>query len=334
MQTSKPMMVFVLLVVLIVTGAWLTWPRDPAVIMPEASSKVEPPSLSRFEMAEPPRVEWVAQIKPPRNPTDSTAIVLDTSEWARRFAARGDRRDLEAVIETFQESMQCHHYHDAVAYLQVISENPRNKDLGKLNLRDLEELNQDMARRQAIIDRASALCKGSDRIAVNRAYQRAMLDAALRGDPNAQTCFLKDGGDTRYWDPQEYQQLVGYSDTDLNSLFTKAGLERADPYVGYLEISRYMRAIGLEPLPTTPSEPSPDIVRVWEVARLASLRAPPYLRSMTEDMLNSVAERALISPEDIERADAWAQATWEKEFADEPPFDFGRYGACSPQGWH
>jgi hypothetical protein len=51
-------------------------------------------------------------------------------------------------------------------------------------------------------------------------------------------------------------------------------------------------------------------------------------------MLGSVAERELISPEDIARADAWAQATWKKEFADQPPFDFGRYGACSPRGWH
>ncbi len=203
-------MVFVLVTVLVVAGAWLAWPRDPVVDAPVASSKVERAILSPVELSAPPPIDLATQINPPRlNSADSTIAISDTSEWARHLAARGNRRDLDAVVETFQESMQCHHYHDAVAYLHVISKNPRNKDLTKLNLRDLEELDENMAGRQAIIDRASALCKGSDRIAVNRAYQRAMLDAALRGDPDAQTCYLRNGGDTRYWGPQEYQQLVG-----------------------------------------------------------------------------------------------------------------------------
>ncbi|HET9049111.1 MAG TPA: hypothetical protein VFN29_09175 [Chiayiivirga sp.] len=298
-------------------------------------SKVERAILIPADLSEPPPIDLATQIKSPRlNPADSTVAISDTSEWARRLAARGGRRDLDAVIETFQESMQCHHYHDAVAYLQVISNSPRKIELTKLNLRDLEELDEDMTRRQTIIDRASALCEGSDRAAVNHAYERAKLEAALRGDPDAQTCFLKMGIDGRYLSPLEYQHVVGPRYAEYHRSFTEAGLERADPYVGFSTLADYLRATGPDPLPSSTSEPLPDIVRVWEVARLASLRAPPYLRSMTEDMLRSAAARALISPEDIARADAWAQATWENQFADEPPFDFGRYGACSPHGWH
>lgn len=327
--------VFVLVAVMAVVGAWLAWSRDPPVRVPVASSKVERSTLNPAELSEPPPIDLATQIKPPRlNSADSTIAISDTSEWARRLAARGDRRDLDAVIETFQESMQCQHYYAALKMLQVAVNDPRKKNLSTLSLNELAEMDDTATLEQAVIDRTRALCEGSDRAAVERAYLYAMLDAALRGDPDAQTCFLRDGSLIRNWSSQEYWRLIGPQYYEYRKSFIHAGMDRADPWVGFWELSRYLRATGPDPLPMTSSEPVPDIIRIWEVARLASLRAPPYLRSMTEDMLNSVAERALISPEDIARADAWAQATWEKEFSDQPPFDFDRYGACSPHGWH
>ena len=301
---------------------------------PVAMSRVERSILSPIEVGAPPSVDLATRIKHSSKPAVPTEAVPDTSEWARRLAARGNRQDLDAVIETFQESMQCHHYHDALELLQASINDPRKKDLTTLSLRDLTEMDDTLTLEQAVIDRAGALCEGSDRAAVERAYHLAMLDAALRGDPDAQTCFLRDGSDTRNWSPQEYQQLIGPRYAEYRRSFTEAGLERADPYIGYWELYRYLRATGPDPLPSNPSEPLPDIVRIWEVARLASLRAPPELRLKVELRLSYAAERALISPEDIAAADVWAQATWEKEFSDEPPFDFGRYGACSPDAWH
>jgi hypothetical protein len=334
MQTRKPMLAVVLVTVMAVAGAWLAWPHDAAMDAPVASSKVERALLSPVELSEPPPIDLATQIKPPRlNPADSTVAISDTSEWARRLAARGDRRDLDAVIETFQESMQCQHYYAALEMLQAVIADPRKEDLSTLSLNELAEMDDTATLEQAVIDRTRALCEGSDRAAVERAYHLAMLDAALRGDPDAQTCFLRDGGSTPNWNAQEYQ-LMGTRYAEVRRSFTEAGLGRTDPYVGYRELSRYLRATGPDPLPPSPLEPLPDIVRLWEVARLASLRAPPELRLRVENMLGSVAERELISPEDIARADAWAQATWKKEFADQPPFDFGRYGACSPRGWH
>ena len=324
---------FVLMAVLAVAGAWLAWPRDPPMDAPMASSKLERSILSPIEVAAPPPVDLMTRIKPLRKPAGTTVPALDTSEWARRLAARGDRRDLDAVIETFQESMQCHHYHDSVELLQVSINDPRKKDLSTLSLRELAEMDNTAMLEQAVIDRARTLCEGSDRAAVERAYHLAMLDAALRGDPDAQTCFLRDGSDTRNWSSQEFQQSVAPRYSEYVGLFTEACMERADPWVGLSILNEYWT---ISPFATPIANrlvPLPDIVRTWQVARLASLRAPPELRATIEGRLSDIAERALIAPEDIERADAWAQATWEKEFSDEPPFDFDRYGACSPEGW-
>lgn len=334
MKPSKPMKVMLVVATcLVVAGAWLAWPREQPMDGLVAPSKVER-ATPTIEMGAPPSVDLATRIKHSSKPAVPTEAVPDTSEWARHLAARGDRRDLDAVIETFQESMQCHHYHDALEMLQASINDPRKKDLTTLSLRDLREIDDTLTLEQAVIDRAGALCEGSDRAAVERAYHLAMLDAALRGDPDAQTCFLRDGSDTNNWSLQEFQQWVAPRYSEYVGLFTERGLDRADPWVGLVMLNEYWTDSPFATPIANRMVPLPDIVRIWEVARLASLRAPPELRATIEDRLGDIAERALISPEDIARADVWAQATWEKEFSDEPPFDFGRYGACNPDAWH
>lgn len=336
MKPDRSMMaVRVIASCLAVAGAWLAWPRAQPMDAPIAMSQVERNALGPTAMAAPPSVDLAAaRTRHSDRPAVPTEAVPDTSEWARRLAARSDRHDLAAVIETFQDSMQCHHYHDAMEMLQASINDPRKKDLTTLSLRELKELDDTLTLEKVVVDRADALCTGSDRAAVERAYHLAMLDAALRGDQDAQTCFLKDGSDTNNWRLQEFQQWVAPRYPEYVDLFVERGLDRADPWVGLFMLNAYWTDSPFSTSMTNRMAPSPDIIRIWEVARLASLRAPPELRTTIEGRLGDIAERAPISPKDIARADAWAQATWKKEFADAPPFDFERHGACSPAAWH
>lgn len=322
--------------VTVVAAAWLLLPNRQSEVEPKpflqtthTSSKAEVPSHGADGLDE-------GRVTVTRVTYPKKAVNVDTSEWAARLAARGDRRDLGAMIETFEESLECRRYHSAIEALRAVLEHPRHQDLTKESVKKLEDLDIRLARIQETADRAEALCAGSDWESVEHAYHDAKLNAALLGDPMARACFVTGGPQAQIWEAMEYQVFLGQRYAQYTPALMQVALELADPYVAWSALYRFTASppVDAPPLGGPPSTmPLPDAYLTWRVARLTSLRATPQLRSDYENSLAMMAEQGAIDASDIARADAWAQATYEQEFAGQPPIDFSSPGPCWPRAW-
>lgn len=228
--------------------------------------------------------------------------------------------------------MECRNYHSAFVAFRAYQDDPRYRDLDELNPEQLGDLDDNFEIIRSVMGRARALCAGSDRGSVERAYHDAMLDAALLGDPAAQACFVAGGPQIQTWESSGYSISLRERYLENAPALTQAALERADPHVAWYALFRFVASP-----PTHPSAyddmPLPDAFLTWRAARLASLRATPELQSTFERLLAEMAQQEFIGADDIERADAWARARYGQEFAGQPPVDFNNPGPCYPSSW-
>lgn len=331
--------IFILVVAIVLMAIWVWWLGEHSGVVSVPSSAVvrihlEPETRadasdaiaaikSRVAAA---RTRHAAMVHP------IGSVEMDTSEWARRLAARGDRRDLDAQVETFEESMQCRNYHSAFESFRNFQNDPRYQGLDELSPRDLEQVDDTLARLQTVMERAETLCEGSDNKAVERAYHDALVNAALLGDSAAQACYIVRGPQLPR--PVSRDEVNSSMNQYLENapVLTQMALERADPSVAWHALYQFVASP-----PTHPSAydaiPLPDAFLTWRAARLMSLRATPELRSELEERLEEMARRGFIGADDIDRADAWANARYEQAFAGQAPVDASNLNPCYPSAW-
>src|SRR5690606_12557552 len=134
----------------------------------------------------------------------------------------------------------------------------------------------------SLVQRLDGFCKGSDKNQLAQVFSDAVFDAALKGSPDAQTCFLLMGPS-----PWQFSGAISAEKSELGRHsrytpdFTQKALERADPRVAMRALSSFVN------LPHghaswTDGLPKPDPALTWRAARLASLRALPEQRARIE----------------------------------------------------
>lgn len=254
----------------------------------------------------------------------------DTSMWARRLAERGGRSDLEAWIETFEEALQCLLYHEALEAFSLEQKTPNFQNLDEIGLKFLQDLDQFYMRMQSNMDRTKDLCAGSDASSVFLRYHEAWLIAALSGDPVAQRCFINAGFNSRYREDPSYKGLLALQYRQYAPNLVQAGLERADPYIAWLAMYRFIALPNDQP---NDDVPLPDPYLTWRATRLVSLRSTPEVQASYDSALALMEESGLISAHDIERADAWAANTYARDYFGQPPIDLQMDEICRPRSW-
>lgn len=257
----------------------------------------------------------------------AVATKPDTSEWARRVAARKGANDLESVTRTFKEANDCLLYHGILHELNAVLNDERLGDLSHESGETLKSLDATSSRQLEIARRTEALCTGSNQEAAARVYADALLKAALLGSPDAESCFVVAG----YHAPTEegrksaaVQRFFKERYIKHASSFMQNALERGDPYVASEALYRYIASPSGHPS-AQDSLPEPDIYLTWRAARLASLRSTPEQRTRLESYLSMLEEQDLLPKADIQRADAWANAIYQRDFSGQPN--------VNPQSW-
>jgi hypothetical protein len=127
----------------------------------------------------------VPQKTPQGQPAPHVITTVDTSEWARRYAARKKAVDVESVTRTFKEASDCLLYHAARHELNNFVTDERLDDLSKETLAALKDLDATTSRTLWIARQTEALCIGSNPDALAQVYMDALLTAALMGNPDA-----------------------------------------------------------------------------------------------------------------------------------------------------
>lgn len=239
------------------------------------------------------------------------------NESARHREATRGHGDSGSTVLTFKQATDCLAYHEAVSEVRSMLEDERLEDLSDETLETLRAMDTASARNVSLVERLEAFCKGSDRDQLARVFSNAVFDAALKGDPDAQACFLLMGPSP--WQgsgpiPAAAAEIGRYSQHAPE--FTQKALQRADPRVAVRALHSYVKS------PTghaswTDGLPKPDPVLTWRGARLASLRARPDQRAVIELQLSAFGTTGVLSPSDIQSADRWAQGTFEREFRGE-----------------
>lgn len=304
MQYRKQIRAVVALAGVCVIGAWLWWHVDPR----QVGSSSE--ALDRGEsVADGSPVEM-------RSSTSS-----DSSEWAGRWVATRNNQDLSSVVNTFKVAADCLAYHDAASELSAMAADTRLDDLSKETLETLQNMDVSSARYVSLVQNLQGLCKGTDKNQLIQVFSNAVFDAALRNDPDAQTCFLLLGPSA--WQgtgsiPEAKSEIGRYK--EYTPAFTQKALERADPRVAAGALASYV-ASSMGHASWTDGLPKPDPVLTWRAARLASLRALPEQRARLEIELSEFGKKGVLSPSEITGADAWAAEVFEKEFSGQAPIN-------------
>lgn len=239
------------------------------------------------------------------------------SERARHREATRGSGDLDSTVLTFKQATDCLAYHEAVSEVRSLLKDERLEDLSNETLETLRAMDTASARNVSLVERLEQFCKGSDKSQLARVFSNAVFDAALKGNPDAQACFLLMG-------PSPWQGSGpisgGTAEIRRHSQyapeFTQKALQRADPRVAVRALHSYVAS------PTghaswTDGLPMPDPVLTWRGARLASLRALPDQRAVIELQLSTFGKTGVLSPSDIQSADRWARGTFEREFRGE-----------------
>lgn len=314
MRHTKKMLVLLTLIGIAAIGA-LQWRKHQTDIA-QSPPPMETGATQR--QVAPPKAQFA-----PR----STAASTDTSEWARRYAIRSNVNDVESVTRTFKEANDCLLYHVARDELNAILNDERLDDLSNETLATLENVDATSSRYLSIARQTEALCIGSDRDALTQVYTDANLKAALQGNPDAESCFVTSV--TPLLGSTPVASSKSFEDRYLNyaPIFMQNALERGDPYVAARALYLYVASSGGHPSRLDDLQKA-DPYLTWQAARLASLRALPEQRARLETRLTLFEEQNLLQPGDIKRADAWARATYEREFAGQPSINLDSNPAC------
>lgn len=311
MRHTNKTLVLLTLIGIAAIGSW-QWSRhqtDPAQLPPQAG-------------AVGPQEQLQEQFAP-----GITAASADTSERARRPATRKNPHEVESVTRTFKEASDCLLYHSARRELSAILNDDRLDDLSKETLATLKNLDATTGRYLSIARQTEASCIGSDRDALAQVYTDAILKAALLGNPDAESCFVISPSQLRNTSAAVSETLeeryLKYA-----PVFTQNALERGDPYIAELALYRYVAASPSRHPTRVDAMPKADPLLTWRAARLASLRALPEQRVRLERRLDRLKEQNLLPPDEIQRADAWAKATYERNFTGQPPINLDSHTPC------
>jgi len=257
-------------------------------------------------------------------------IPTGTAESMRPHQHRspwGSGNDAEVATRGFKAANDCLLYHSARNELNSILGDERLVDLSSETPATLKDLDATTSRYLAIVRETERYCIGSNREELAQAYSDAIFEAALSGSPDAESCFV-----TSNVSPLEIPGAIEYRRLEdryieYAPIFTENALERFDPYVAERVLYRYTASPGSHPS-RLDHMPKPDPYLTWQMARLASLRALPEQRARIEKMLVQFEEQHSLEAGQIDRADAWAQAVYEREFSARPPVDLDRQVPC------
>lgn len=294
----------------------------------DGAEQIPAPRLSRHAVETPsfPSGQGgFASRKPPV--TLETTGTVDRSEWARHRIILKGANDVESLVRAYKETNDCRLYHSARHELELFLKDERAGDLSNETQATLESMDATSAMYLAALHQTEVLCAGSNPDALAAVYPDALLKAALSGAPDAQSCFVLDNvaslqvpSRETYADAEK--KYLKYAET-----FTQNALERGDPFVADRALYRYIASEGVHPSELD-TQPLANPYLVWRGARLASLRALPDQSQRLEGDLALFRKLNVVRPQDIRRADAWAKATYQRDFAGKPPLDLDTQAPC------
>ncbi len=258
----------------------------------------------------------------------SSDALPQSNEWERRWLVARNSQDLDSVVLAFKQAADCLAYHDAVNTIQAMGKDNGLDDISEETLSTLRNMGGSSARYALLVQRLQGFCKGSDNNRLVQAFSSTVLDAALKGSPDAQTCFLLMG-------PSAWQGSGSVPNADAifrrhiqyTPEFTQKALERADPRVAVRSLYRYV-ASPQGHASWTDGLPKPDPALTWRAARLASLRAGPEQRADIEQELTVLGEMGVLSAEVIAEADDWAKRTFNAQFVGQAPINLDSPVPC------
>lgn len=265
------------------------------------------------------------ETKPPKQLVPAAKV--DSSQWARRVATRKSANDLESITRTFKEASDCLLYHGVLHELNAVLNDERLGDLSGETPETLSDLDATSSKQLEIARQTEALCMGSNQDIAASVYVDSLLKAALLGSPDAESCFVVAG----HHPPTEegsksiaVQRIFTERYMKYAPDFMRNALERGDPYVASQALYRYIASpSGHES--AQDGLPKPDPYLTWRAARLASLRSNPEQRVRLEGYLEMFEKQRFLTAADIQRADVWANVTYERDFSEQPPIN--------PQSW-
>lgn len=249
--------------------------------------------------------------------SDASGIAEQPGGLAHHWEATRASGDVDAIVLAFKQANDCLLYHAAVNGMRSMLEDERRGDLSNETVETLRMMDAESARYAFVVERLEGFCKGSDKRQLARGLSNALFEAAVRGNPDAQTCFLLMGPT-----PWLGSRLITEEAAEIErhirhtSGFTQQALQRADPRVSVQALHRYVNTPNGH-ASWTDTVPMPDPVLTWRGARLAALRALPDQRADVESLLALFVKTGALSPADIQSADRWAQDTFERQFRGE-----------------
>lgn len=287
------------------TWQWLQHETSPALLTPEVG-------IIAFQEQHAPHV---------------SAVIADSSEWARRQAARKNAHNVGSVARAFKDASDCLLYHSARHELKAFLNDERLDDISNETLATLENIDATSKMYLSIVRKTEAFCIGSDRDSLAQVYADAILTAALLGDADAESCFVI--GSISPLEITSATSLEFFENRYLKyaPTFIQNALERSDPYVAGNALYRYIASDGVHPS-RLDDLPKADPYLTWRAARLASLRVLPEQRTRLEGDLARLEKQNILQLDDIKRADAWARAAYEREFAGQAPIDLDAQAPC------
>ncbi len=312
MKNSKIIVVSITIFVIVLTGIWSWRMREDS---PSSS-----PTESQLNTSD--------VIAKDENTGNEPIAKVDSSEWARHQIAGKGNSDIESVVRTFKEANDCLHYHVARNEINSMLNDKRLDDLSDETLATLEDIDAISSKRLSVVRKLEAFCSGSDREALVDAYTDAILEAALRGNPDAQSCFVI--GSVF---PQDKMKSASSAEALVRRyvkyapIFTKNALESDDPHVAAKALRKYVATPSWHPSELD-EIPKAEPYLTWRVARLASLRALPDQRARLEYDLAEFRKQNILSTDEIKRADASAMAAYERNFSRQPPIDVDSLTSC------
>lgn len=280
--------------------------------------------LSGPQAVEPEKQELSAA---PASRPARAAASADSSDSVQRQATRDDADGVEAVTRAFKEARDCLAYHAVREELSTVLNDERLQDLSGESPASLERIDATTSRQLSIARLAERSCIGSDKKALAEVYADAIFKAALQGSPDAESCYVIAGVSSIEAGSSLSLELLEERYLKHAPAFTRNALERGDPYVAANALYRYSASEAMHPS-RLDDVAKPDPYLTWRAARLASLRALPDQRLQLEHRLERFRQQNLLRPDEIERADAWAKATYRREFAGRPPIDLNSHVPC------
>lgn len=296
----------ILTICILVTGLifFFWWPGSRDAANPVTTDKIAPPDIT-------------TQAQKPQTSNANYGV----SEWARRMTARSNADDLESMTETFKESGNCLYY--------FIARSSANKSYAEEGATPERKLLW-----QSVLEQTEALCRGSDEETVARAFMVSVLEAAKKGNADAQSCFVILGDNfpsVNYEMRARYGKYLQARYIEHGPAIIQSALERGDPYVAYMLIYRHLPSGFIVDNPRVEEMiPPPDPYLTYRAAQLALYRTPPEFSShkSLENNLNKFVELEILPDDKIVRAEDWAKTTYAHEFAHTLPIDPSKQTPC------